>query len=72
MKVREFIFSESLLDIIQELDPPARLCFYEAAAIYGVDEIEPCFTGIENVLWIALRTIIDKDRENYFTFTGIK
>jgi hypothetical protein len=54
-----FIFCETTLKQINDLPENLRLKFYEAVTNYGIYNIEPHFTGLENTIWISMKDIID-------------
>jgi hypothetical protein len=54
-----FIFCETTLKQINDLPDDLRLKFYEAVTNYGIYNIEPHFTGLENTIWISMKDIID-------------
>ncbi|MDR1315372.1 MAG: DUF6291 domain-containing protein [Spirochaetales bacterium] len=54
-----FIFCETTFKQINDLPENLRLKFYEAVTNYGIYNIEPHFTGLENTIWISMKDIID-------------
>jgi 5-methylcytosine-specific restriction endonuclease McrA len=57
-----FIFCETTLKQINDLPENLRLKFYEAVTNYGIYNVEPHFTGLENTIWISMKDIIDQRR----------
>ena len=53
-----FVMSETTLNQIKALPPETQLKFFWAVANYGVDGIEPDFSGIEFAVWIPMRDLI--------------
>jgi len=51
--------SETTLNQIKVLSPETQLKFFWAVANYGVDGIEPDFTGLELAVWIPMKFAID-------------
>jgi hypothetical protein len=54
-----FVFCETTLKQINDLPENLRLKFYEAVTNYGIYNIDPQFTGLENTIWISMKDIID-------------
>jgi len=54
-----FVMSETTLNQIKVLPPETQLRFFWAVANYGVDGIEPDFTGLELAIWIPMKFTID-------------
>lgn len=72
--VQSFIFYESFKRQLDELDDDDKLCFYEAIASYGIDGIEPDFSGLAKALWLQFKFVIDETaaRRNQNTENGKK
>lgn len=70
-----FVMSETTLNQIKVLPEETQLKFFWAVAHYGIEGIEPDFTGLELAIWIPMRDLIlsaktkdeewrEKQREN--------
>lgn len=72
--VQSFIFYESFKRQLDELDDDDKLRFYEAIAAYGIDGIEPDFSGLAKALWLQFKFVIDETaaRRNQNTENGKK
>lgn len=72
--VQSFIFYESFKRQLDELDDDDKLRFYEAIVTYGIDGIEPNFSGIAKALWLQFKFVIDETaaRRNQNTENGKK
>lgn len=72
--VQSFIFYESFKRQLDELDDNDKLRFYEAIAAYGIDGIEPDFSGLAKALWLQFKFVIDETaaRRNQNTENGKK
>jgi hypothetical protein len=55
-----FIFPKITLEQLNVLREDLRLKFYEAVANYGIYGTEPDFDGIERMLWILMKGVIDR------------
>jgi hypothetical protein len=57
-KFSTFVMSETTLRQIKVLPPELQLKFFWAVTSYGIDGIEPDFTGLELAIWIPMRDLI--------------
>ncbi|MGP1459922.1 MAG: DUF6291 domain-containing protein [Treponema sp.] len=55
-----FIFYETFKRQLDELKNADQLRFYKAIAAYGIDGIEPDFSGMAKALWIQFKFAIDQ------------
>jgi hypothetical protein len=55
--------SETTFNQINNLTEEMQLRFYVAVCNYGINDIEPNFTGIEKSLWIPMKDLIDYSNE---------
>jgi len=60
---KSFQMSETTFNQINNLPENMRLMFYEAVCNYGINSIEPEFTGVELSVWIPMRDLIDYANE---------
>jgi hypothetical protein len=59
-----FVFCETTLKQINDLPEELRLKFHEAVTNYGIYNIEPKFSGMENTVWISIKNSIDTRNGN--------
>lgn len=60
MKNTSFIFYESFKRQLDELDNATQIRFYQAITMYGIDGVEPDFSGIEKALWLQFKFVLDE------------
>jgi hypothetical protein len=60
---KSFKMSETTYNQINSLPENQRLKFYSAVCNYGINGIEPTFTGIEYSVWIPMKDLIDYSNE---------
>jgi hypothetical protein len=53
-----FVLSETTLNQIRALPPDKQLKYFWAVADFGINGVEPNFTGIELAVWIPMRDLI--------------
>jgi len=59
-----FMLSETTLKQIKILPEDLQLKFFWAISNYGIEGIEPDFTGMELAIWISMRDLINAHRAN--------
>lgn len=60
---KSFKMSETTYNQINSLPENMRLKFYSAVCNYGINGIEPNFTGVEYSVWIPMKDLIDYSNE---------
>lgn len=61
-KKEAFVFYETFIDSIKELEPADQYRFLCAIINYGIYGAEPEFVGLEKALWIQIRNAIDQSK----------
>ena len=58
-----FVMSETTINQIKVLPPEIQLKFFWAVTNYGIDGIEPEFSGMELAIWIPMRDLIKNSKQ---------
>ena len=58
-----FVFYETFIDSIKELEPEDQYRFLCAIVNYGIYGIEEAFSGMEKALWLQMKNAIDRSKE---------
>ena len=66
-KSNSVIILRSYWESIKGLPDDKQLLFLKSIIEYGMDSIEPEFTGIEKSFWIQIKTTIDNSMKRYNT-----
>lgn len=61
-KKEAFVFYETFIESVKELEPADQYRFLCAIINYGIYGAEPEFAGIEKALWIQIRNAIDQSK----------
>ena len=64
-KSNSVIILRSYWESIKDLSDDKQLLFLKSIIEYGMDSIEPEFTGIEKSFWIQIKTTIDSSMKRY-------
>jgi hypothetical protein len=59
-----FCIGETTLEQISILPPDTQLKFFWALSNYGLNGIEPDFTGLELAVWIPMRDLVRSSKKN--------
>ena len=59
---KRFQMSETTFNQINSLPEEMQLKFYKALCNYGLNSIEPDFSGTDNAIWIPMKDLIDNSR----------
>lgn len=59
------IILRSYWESIKHLNPKTRQEFLEAIVMYGLESVEPNFTGLELSLWISIKSSMDSNVRRY-------
>ena len=63
-----FVFYETFIDSIKELEPEDQYRFLCAIVNYGIYGIEEAFSGMEKALWLQMKNAIDRSKERRRTY----
>jgi hypothetical protein len=69
-KSNSVIILRSYWESIKDLPDDKQLMFLKSIIEYGMDSIEPEFTGVEKSFWIQIKTTIDNSIKRYNTSVG--
>ena len=61
-KKEAFVFYETFIESVKELEPSDQYRFLCAIINYGIYGAEPEFVGLEKALWIQIRNAIDQSK----------
>lgn len=61
-KKEAFVFYETFIESVKELEPADQYRFLCAIINYGIYGAEPEFVGLEKALWIQIRNAIDQSK----------
>ena len=64
-KSNSVIILRSYWESIKDLPDDKQLLFLKTIIEYGMDNIEPEFTGMEKSFWIQIKTTIDSSIKRY-------
>jgi len=62
-RFKSFKMSETTFKQINNLPEKMQLRYYVAVCNYGINGIEPSFSGVEHSLWIPMKDLIDYSNE---------